>query len=218
MPLGPTAQPPLLHDLGRFLQRDIRARYIAAEEGEFASRLRTLVDGGRGAHEGRESIGGGEGGVEFLGCGAEFLAAGDRDGVHVRGAVARCLLRRRSGGGRGGGLADAGGGGDFAFGELWDRARGVLEVLAVLGDEGGAELGELLAQLRGDLGADEVLDGLLGGAVGVDLYLKLVEREREKLMLAYGLKNGWGRVFGGRAKVDIRRTHLPRCRGRPLEW
>lgn len=185
MSRGPTAQPPLLHDLGRFLQRDVRARYIAAEEGEFASRLCTLVDGGRGAHEGREPVGGGEGGIELLRGGAEFLAAGDLDGVHVRGAVARCFLRRRNGGGRGGlggGLADAGGGCDFALGQLRGRAaRGMLEVFAVLADEGGADLGELLTQLRGDFGADEVLDGLLGGAVGVDVYLELL---RKKLMLA----------------------------------
>lgn len=184
MPRGPTAQPPLLHDLGRFSQRDIRARYIPAEEGEFAARLGTLVKGGWGAHEGREPVRGSEGGVEFLGRGAEFLAAGDGDGVYVRGAVAGCLLRRRRGrcGGLGGGLADAGGGCDFALGQLWSGARGVLEVLAVLGDEGGAELGELLAQLRGDFGADEVFDGLLGGAVGVDVHLELFERK--KLMLA----------------------------------
>ena len=184
MPRGPTAQPPLLHDLGGFIQGHVRARYIPPEEGEFVARAGTLVDGGRGAHECREPVRGGEGGIELLRRGAEFLAAGDFDGVYVRGAIARCLLRRCSrggrGGGLGGGLADAGGGCGFALGQLRGRTRGVLEVLAVLGDEGEADLGEFLAQLRGDLGADEVFDGLLGGAVGVDVYLELLRR---KLML-----------------------------------
>jgi hypothetical protein len=51
--------------------------------------------------------------------------------------------------------------------------RSVLEVLGMLGDESFCEGGQSLAELGENLGANEVLYGLLGGSIGVDLDLEL---------------------------------------------
>lgn len=49
----------------------------------------------------------------------------------------------------------------------------MLDVLAVLRDEDRRQLEKLLAQLRNDLGANEILDGLLLLRLRVDIDLKL---------------------------------------------
>ena len=49
----------------------------------------------------------------------------------------------------------------------------MLEILGVVVDEGAGELGQGLTELREDLGADQVLYGLLGAGVGMVLDLKL---------------------------------------------
>jgi hypothetical protein len=55
----------------------------------------------------------------------------------------------------------------------WVRAGSVLNVLAVLGNQGRSELEELLAQLGNELGANQVLHRLLLLAVGVDIDVEL---------------------------------------------
>jgi hypothetical protein len=49
----------------------------------------------------------------------------------------------------------------------------MLKVLGVLGDESTGKGDQGLAELRENLGANEVLYGLLGGGIGVDLNLEL---------------------------------------------
>lgn len=49
----------------------------------------------------------------------------------------------------------------------------MLDVFAVLADEGGAQLGEDVTQLGDDGGADKVLYGLLGGGFGEDVDIEL---------------------------------------------
>lgn len=49
----------------------------------------------------------------------------------------------------------------------------MLDVLAVFGDQGRWELEELDPELGDELGADEVLDWLLGIGVGVDVDVEL---------------------------------------------
>lgn len=107
----------------------------------------------------RDALRVGEGGVEFGGRGAEFVVGGDGRGVDV------CL----AGGGGGCGcslwLGLSLGGMREVLGRREAAGRvcvgGVLEGFAVLSDHGWADFGEFGAQLGGDLGPDEVLDGLL---------------------------------------------------------
>ena len=54
------------------------------------------------------------------------------------------------------------------------RARGVLNVLAVLGDEGGGELDEGAPELGEELRPHEILDGLLLLRLGVDINVELL--------------------------------------------
>lgn len=83
-------------------------------------------------------------------------------------------------------------------------ARGVLEVLAMLSDQGVGQAGQLLAEFSDKLGAHQILYGLLGVGIGVILDLKLVYR----LVFKFTLMTGEG-------QVNIRHTHPPRCRGLP---
>lgn len=102
----------------------------------------------------------------------------------------------------------------------------MLEVLGVLGDQVVGELAESDAKLGDDLGANEVLYGLLGSGIGVVLNLKLGSDRKFRV--------SWGRIldFGflidtaalgtgvvdGLVQGNIRRTHLPRYRGLPRGW
>ena len=49
----------------------------------------------------------------------------------------------------------------------------MLKVLAVFGDEGGAEFGKRFAEGRGKFGANEIFDGLFRGGVGINVYVEL---------------------------------------------
>lgn len=51
----------------------------------------------------------------------------------------------------------------------------MLDILAVLGDQGRAQCCELLSKLREDLTANQVLDGSLGAGIRVDIYVELGE-------------------------------------------
>jgi hypothetical protein len=100
------------------------------------------------------------------------------------------------------------------------HAGSVLKVFGVLGDEGAGKGGQGLAELRENLGADKVLYGLLGGGIGVDLNLELemvsglVGRDTFFRHHARGHCQIGDMVFLG----NVRRTHLPRCRGLPRGW
>lgn len=144
---GPLVQAPALHDLSRFVQLQILAGNIAPEQLELATLLGALEDlGGRPCESG-DALWVGEGPVQLLGSGAELFAVGHGGGVDD---ATRAGLRR------GGGLrlSPCGcwwvvlGGGEAA---RRVRAWGVLDVLAMLGDQGGEELEEFGAQLRNDL-------------------------------------------------------------------
>jgi hypothetical protein len=95
---------------------------------------------------------------------------------------------------------------DDGFREAAGRVHAgcVLEVLAVLGDEGVGEPAEGGTELRDELCAYQVLYGLLGVGVGVVLDLELFYG----LVLLGGLSWETG-------TMNVRRTHLPRCRGLP---
>ena len=90
MPLDPLRQPPLLHNQRRFFQLDKFAADVAAKELEFAANVGAFEEFGRGTGEGGEAVRGGEGGVEFRGCGAEFFGIVDGGGVDEGGGC-RCL-------------------------------------------------------------------------------------------------------------------------------
>lgn len=64
---------------------------------------------------------------------------------------------------------------DSGLGEAarWVHAWGVLEILAVLGDQGGRKAGQGLAEFGDELCAHEVLYGLLGVGVGAVFNLEL---------------------------------------------
>lgn len=81
----------------------------------------------------------------------------------------------------------------------------MLQIFSVLVDQRWPELREFSSQLRNDLRADEVFDGLLGRFVRVYVYVELLERQVSN--------ETWEdrRVNEG----DVRRTHLPPCRGLP---
>lgn len=49
----------------------------------------------------------------------------------------------------------------------------MLDILSMLGDEGGSKLGKALAELGNYLRPDKILDGLFALVLGVNVYLKL---------------------------------------------
>ena len=55
----------------------------------------------------------------------------------------------------------------------WIRAGCVLDILAMLGNQGWAKFCEFLSKLWEDLGTDEVLHGCLGAGIRVDIYFEL---------------------------------------------
>lgn len=169
--LGPLGEAPLLNDLLGGVELDELAGHVAVEDGELAAGMGAVELAGCTAGEGGDALGVGEGGVQLLGGSAELVRCGYGGGVNGDLAGGGGNGGGSSGGslllaGRGveGGRSEAGGGVD---------ARSVLEVLGVLGDERFCEGGQSLAELGKDLGANEVLYGLLGGSIGVDLNLEL---------------------------------------------
>jgi hypothetical protein len=64
---------------------------------------------------------------------------------------------------------------EFRAGETagWIRAGCVLDILAMLGNQGGTQLCELLPKLWDNLGPDELFNGSLGAGIRVDIYVEL---------------------------------------------
>lgn len=168
--LGPLGEAPLLDDLLGSVELDELAGDIAIKDGKLAAGLGALELAGGTPGEGGDALGVGEGVVQLLGGGAELVRCGH--GGSVNGNLAG------SGGGGSGGRSSlllvgrgVDSGGSEAGGGV--HAGSVLKVLGVLGDKGAGEGGQGLAKLGEDLGANEVLYGLLGRGIGVDLNLEL---------------------------------------------
>lgn len=164
---GPLSQTPGLHDLLGLVESDELTSDVAVEDGELAADLGALELTRRAAGECGDALGVRESVVEFAGCGAELIGGSHGSGVNGD------LAGRRSGGlgGFGGlGLRVDGGLGEAARGV---DAGGVLEILAVLGDQSVGEAGQRLAEVGDKLGAHQVLYGLLGVGIGVVLNLEL---------------------------------------------
>lgn len=165
---GPLVETPALCDLLGGLEFEIFARHVAVKQLKLSAELGTLEDLGRRSGKGSNSLRVDKGLVQLLSRGAELFVIGH--GRRVHGATGLYSLGGRSGLGGGGGLGVDFGGRETARGV---GARGVLDILAMLGDEGAGKLLELLSQLGHNLGADEVLHGLLLLGVGKDVYVKL---------------------------------------------
>lgn len=163
----PLIQPPALHDPPRLLERLVLPTNISTKDLKLAAHLGALKQLRLRTRERRDARGVRESGVQLCGRGAELLAGGHGGGVDVGGLV--------GGGGWGGsgsgfGGLEVGGRAPSGGGVVGGR---VLDVLSVLADEGGAQLGEDGAQLGDEGGADEVLYGLLGGGFGEDVDVEL---------------------------------------------
>lgn len=216
MTLGPLGEAPLLNDLLGSVELNVLAGNVAIEDGELAARMGALELAGCATSERGDALGVGEGVVKLLGGGAELIRCGHGGGVNSD------LAGSRGGSGDGSSLLLGGlrmnDGRSEASGGV--HAGSVLEVLGVLGDKGAGKGGQGLAELREDLGANEVLYGLLGGGIGVDLNLELemvsvlVGREPFSRHSARGHCQTGDMIFLG----NVRRTHLPRCRGLPRGW
>lgn len=170
MTLGPLGEAPLLHDLLGSVELDVLAGNVAIKDGELSARLGALELAGCATGERGDALGVGEGIVELLGGGAELVRCGHGSGVNGD------LAGRRGGGsGDGSSLLLVGlrvnGSRSEASGGV--HAGSMLKVLGVLGDESTGKGDQGLAELRENLGANEVLYGLLGGGIGIDLNLEL---------------------------------------------
>ena len=189
---GPLLKTPLLDNLDGLLKLDELADHVSAEQLELAARLGTLPNLGGSAGESGNAAGVGEGLVELLGGGAELLVIGDGSGVYD---LAGAGLAGGNGGRAGvGSLGNELGGGEAARGVGAGR---MLDILAVLGDEGRGELQELLAELGNKLVAHKVLDGPLLVGIRVDIN---IEHELVLVQLMGHLGNGDGArdiVVGG---------------------
>jgi hypothetical protein len=171
----PLSQTPLLHQMLGGLQLHELAGDVSVKNRELAAGLGALELARRAPRERGNALRVRESVVQLLGGGAELV--GRRHGRGVDGGFARrragCLARAAGGlllrlrmdlcGGKPAGWIDAG---------------GVLQVLAVLGNQGWAEFGQCLAQLGYDFGAHQVLDWLLGSGVGVVLDLELIFKSK----------------------------------------
>lgn len=166
----PLLQAPALHNVRGLLELDVGTGDVAVKQLKLAADLGALKQLGRRAREGGDALRVGESLVQLVGRGAELFLVGDRCGVDgLAGGRLGCGGRRvRLGGGAGGREV-------FGGGEAARRVgpRGVLDVLAMLGNKGTGQLDEGLAQLGHQLAADKVLDGLLALAVGVNVDFKL---------------------------------------------
>lgn len=170
MALGPLGQAPFLRDQSVRLEGQVLSGDVAVEDGELSTDVGSVKPARRTAREGRDALGVGEGDVHLLGRGAELIR-----GMHSH-RVDGDLARRRGSLGLWGYSLGFGGLGVVGWGSEtlgWVLAGGMLDVLAMLGDQGRTKLRELLAHLRNDLGADELLHGLLGGGIRVDVNLEL---------------------------------------------
>lgn len=171
----PLSQTPLLHQMLGGLQLNELAGDVSVKNRELAAGFSALELARWAPRERGNALRVRESVVQLLGGGAELV--GRRHGRGVDGGFARC---------RGGCLARAASGllgrlrVDLCGGEPagWVDAGSVLQVLAVLSDQGWAEFDQRLAQLGHDCGAHQVLDRLLGGGVGVVLDLELIFKSK----------------------------------------
>lgn len=135
--LGPLSKTPLLDNLLGLVEGNELSSYVSVKDSELAADLGALELARRTARERSDALWVGEGVVELAGCSAEL----------VRGRHGGCVDGDLTGLGSGGGLRGWGVGlglrVDDGLGEAagWVDAWGVLEVLAVLGDQGGGEAG-----------------------------------------------------------------------------
>ena len=135
MTLGPLSKTPLLDNLLGLVEGNELSSHVSVKDSELAADLGALELARRTARERSDALRVGESVVELAGCSAELVRS--RHGGCVDGDLAGL---GSSGGLRGWGIGlglrvDAG------LGEAagWVDAWGVLEVLAVLGDQGGGE-------------------------------------------------------------------------------
>ena len=168
--LRPLGKTPLLDNLLGLVEGDELSSHVSVEDSELAADLSALELARRAARERGDALRVREGVVELAGCGAELVRS--RHGGCVDGDLTS--LRGSSGGLRGWGVG-LGLRVDGGLGEAdrWVDAWGVLEVLAVLGDQGRGEAGEGLAEFGDELCAHQILYGLLGVGVGVVFNLEL---------------------------------------------
>lgn len=167
---GPLGQTPLLLNQGRGLELDVLAGDVAVEDGELSAHLSALKLARGAASESSNALGVGESVVQLLSRSAELVRSGHG------GSVDRNLLRGSSGGGRRGrGFLLGSLGVVLGSSEPAGRVdtRSVLKVLAVFSNEGGTKLGQSLSELRNELGANQILHGLLGRRIRVVLNLEL---------------------------------------------
>lgn len=164
----PLVQSPCLDDLLGLLQLDILSRDVAVKQLPLATLLGALKFLRGGTSEGGEALRVGEGQVELFSSSPELFLV--RNGSRVNDA-SRVLLgagiSARLGGGTGGTV-------NFGCGKSARGvgARSMLDILAVLSDQGRGKLEELLAELGHKLGPDEILHDLLLLGLGVDVNVK----------------------------------------------
>lgn len=84
MAFNPLRQSPLLHNQSRFFQLDKLAADVAAKDLEFTADVGAFKELGGRTCKRSQALGGGEGGVEFCGRGAEFFSVVNRGGVDGR--------------------------------------------------------------------------------------------------------------------------------------
>ncbi|RBQ99469.1 hypothetical protein VDGD_20080 [Verticillium dahliae] len=201
---GPLLETPALHDPLGGLQLQVLARDIAIKELELAALLGTLKHLRRRTGKGSNATGISEGLVQLVGRGTELSCLIQGNSVHDASIVGLS-------GGLGCRLGSACrrmhlGGGEAAG---WVGPRRVLDILAMLSNEGRRELGELRSKLRDKLGANQVLYRLLVLGLGenVDVEHVLVFLG---VMGDLGDRNGARNVslIGSRAGVFKHELHV----------
>ena len=199
--LGPLGEAPLLNNLLGSVELDILAGDVAVKNGELAAGLGALELTGSTTGEGGNALRVGENFVELLSGGTELIGRGH--GGSVNGNLA------------GGGGGSCGGGSSLLLaglrvdgyrGESSGRVdtRGVLDVLGMLINQGIGELVQGLAELRDDLGANEVLDGSLGSGIGVVLNLELARRNKNSVSGKEGCSEDCRTIIVGVGSFFIR--------------
>lgn len=204
--LGPLGQTPLLHDLSRFLQLSIFSGDVAIEDGELSANLGTLELTRRSAGESGNALRVCKGIIQFLSGGTELIRGNHGSSVDSN------LAAGRSGDRFGGrcvllSLRVIGWGGKTLGRVL---TGGMLNILAMLSDQGRRKFDQLLSELGQKLRPHEVLHRLLGRGFRVDVNLKLQQTGSVSTTIP-----SWP---SEREKGNIQHTRLPLCRGQPRGW
>lgn len=163
----PLTETPALNNLLGRLKLEVLARNVTTKELELASNRSTLEDLGRGSCESSDSSRVDKGLVQLLGSGTELFVIGDGSGVYDAAS-----LGLGAGGGSGLGsstLVNLGSGKSTG----WVGAWGMLDILAMLRNQGGSKLLELLSQLGDEFRTDKILNGLLLLRLRENIYVKL---------------------------------------------